>query len=229
MPKRKYTRRPRKRTFKKRRRRRRAVPTAFPDTHVVRLKYTDFISIDLAQLENGLIKNHFFRANSIYDPDLTGTGHQPSGRDQFAAIYDHYTVIGSKIKCTFLPYGDNPVNIDQYCMLAIQDTTDNNGTIIDACEQAKASCKVMPFGINNKVTLTQTYSPRRFFGIPKKDAIRTKSGLEASAGANPAEDAIFAVSVGTPLASSINPSPIRVKVDLEYLVKWSERRPLSRS
>lgn len=34
----------------------------------------------------------------MYDPDLTGFGHQPYFFDQLTDIYSHYVVIGSKIK-----------------------------------------------------------------------------------------------------------------------------------
>lgn len=41
---------------------------------------------------------HFFRSNSLFDPDITLTGHQPRFFDQFAAMYDKYRVLGSKIE-----------------------------------------------------------------------------------------------------------------------------------
>lgn len=34
----------------------------------------------------------------MYDPDLTGTGHQPTGHDQWANFYKRYLVFGSKCK-----------------------------------------------------------------------------------------------------------------------------------
>lgn len=41
-----------------------------------------------------------FRANSVYDPNLTGVGHQPMGHDQLAALYDKYRVYNAKIVLT---------------------------------------------------------------------------------------------------------------------------------
>jgi len=37
-----------------------------------------------------------FRMNSLFDPDRTGVGHQPYGRDQLANIYNRYRVNGFK-------------------------------------------------------------------------------------------------------------------------------------
>ena len=39
--------------------------------------------------------------NSLFDPDQTGTGHQPYYFDQFAALYNRYTVLGSKLTAEF--------------------------------------------------------------------------------------------------------------------------------
>jgi len=38
-----------------------------------------------------------FRANSLFDPDLTGTGHQPYGFDQWKTYYGTYMVTSSRI------------------------------------------------------------------------------------------------------------------------------------
>lgn len=43
-----------------------------------------------------------FRLNSLYDPDYTGTGHQPLGFDQWASVYDKYYVRRARIKVTEL-------------------------------------------------------------------------------------------------------------------------------
>jgi len=42
-----------------------------------------------------------FRLNSLYDPDFTGTGHQPYGFDQLLALYNYYKVSAVDIKLTF--------------------------------------------------------------------------------------------------------------------------------
>lgn len=38
-----------------------------------------------------------FYANGLYDPDITGTGHQPQGYDQWGDLYRTATVLKSKI------------------------------------------------------------------------------------------------------------------------------------
>lgn len=38
-----------------------------------------------------------FRLNSLYDPDATGTGSQPTGFDQWMALYERYRVIACEV------------------------------------------------------------------------------------------------------------------------------------
>lgn len=39
-----------------------------------------------------------FRLNSVYDPDLSGTGNQPVGFDQWAAFYNKYRVLSTDVE-----------------------------------------------------------------------------------------------------------------------------------
>lgn len=42
-----------------------------------------------------------FAANGLYDVDITGVGHQPTGFDQFMALYNEYVVTEAEIEFTF--------------------------------------------------------------------------------------------------------------------------------
>lgn len=47
---------------------------------------------------SGLATAYTFRVNSLYDPDYTGTGHQPLGYDQLAPMYKQNVVHACRIK-----------------------------------------------------------------------------------------------------------------------------------
>jgi hypothetical protein len=70
--------------------------TGFPDSLRTSLQYTDSIVISAVSFQTMYV----FRANSLYDPDLTAIGHQPAYFDTYASVYSKYKVLGAKISLT---------------------------------------------------------------------------------------------------------------------------------
>lgn len=56
--------------------------------------YSDWITINPG---SGVAGTHIYAANGLYDPDITGVGHQPTGFDQMMILYNEYVVLGSTI------------------------------------------------------------------------------------------------------------------------------------
>jgi len=50
---------------------------------------------------SGNAVTYFFTANGMFDPDITGSGHQPIGFDQMMLMYEQCTVINSCITVSF--------------------------------------------------------------------------------------------------------------------------------
>lgn len=68
----------------------RNIPHIWNNNYTVRLTYAD----NYRHVFNyGSAASQVFRTNSIFDPDFTGTGHQPLGRDLWASMYDYYCVL----------------------------------------------------------------------------------------------------------------------------------------
>lgn len=67
------------------------------DRQYVKLKYSQFINLTSTA---GVVNDNVWRGSSLFDPDLTGTGTQPYYFDQWAALYNFYSVLGSSIKVT---------------------------------------------------------------------------------------------------------------------------------
>lgn len=61
---------------------------------MVRLRYVQEVQLDAG---TGTYSQNLFRCNSLFDPDYTGVGHQPKGFDEWAGVYNHYTVMKSTI------------------------------------------------------------------------------------------------------------------------------------
>lgn len=60
-----------------------------------KLAYSTAINIDPGLSTCGV---HVFAANGLHDPDITGIGYQPTGFDQYMALYNEYVVTKSYIK-----------------------------------------------------------------------------------------------------------------------------------
>jgi len=77
----------------------------FPSTKTVALRYVDNFSLNPSSSTAAV---HVFRANSLYDPDLTSTGHQPMFFDNYGALYSKYRVNYANI--SFIPLQTHAVN-----------------------------------------------------------------------------------------------------------------------
>lgn len=75
-------------------------PTGFPDRMCVKLKYFDKYSISIT---TGIPQAQVWRGNDCFDPDLTGSGHQPNGFDQWSAFYNFQTVVASAVRVRVFP------------------------------------------------------------------------------------------------------------------------------
>lgn len=67
---------------------------------VTTLKYNERVTMALA-VGPGFV-TYDFRLNSLFDPNRTGTGHQPIGFDQLAALYLNYRVYACRYKVTLV-------------------------------------------------------------------------------------------------------------------------------
>lgn len=64
--------------------------TVFPKRLLAKLKYSD--NIQLAIVSASGLTDYRFNLNGLYDPDSSGTGHQPYGFDTTIGLYSRYRV-----------------------------------------------------------------------------------------------------------------------------------------
>lgn len=72
--------------------------TGVPDVLRTKLKYCDQYLIQSATFAFGA---QIMSGNSVYDPDVSGVGHQPMGYDQWSQFYKKYRVYASSIRVQF--------------------------------------------------------------------------------------------------------------------------------
>ena len=189
---------------------------------MVRLRYCQEITLNAA---SGAPAVHVFRANSIYDPDYTTTGHQPANHDTWATIYDHYTVVGAKITARYTPTVTTS-NVPAFLGVALTDSgTETAGSSTeDLLERKLVNSRYRSVGLHENgtgfVTVRHKFSAKKFFGKPNSSIINDGLYRGKLNSGNPTEGAffeIFCTSVG-----GNDPGNMPILVTIDYIVVLNE-------
>ncbi|UAU47000.1 Cap [Chicken proventriculitis-associated circular virus 4] len=192
----------------------------FPRMLKTTLKYAENINI-LNAAAGGSLQT--FSCNSLYDPNITGTGHQPMYFDQLIALYDHYCVVASKFTVV-MTGGDGNVTPLQYCLCIDDDATLNAGPIIQA-EYPDSNFGILPTGVSAAPTVRTLYwSARKFFG---KDPIGDPE-LQGTASTSPTEQSTFNISV-QPMDGIASTIDFNAAVIIEYTCVFKELKNIQQS
>lgn len=185
---------------------------------IVKMRYSEDINISAGTL----LGAYDFRANSIFDPNLSGTGHQPLSHDQWGNFYDHYVVLGAKMTVCFTSTSSTD---SAFASVALQDTNNTMTSQSQIREQPRSRWTLIPIqGGNNQRKLSCFYSAKKFFGAK---SVVTWDKLGAVFGANPSEDALFRIFYQN--ASGTSAIPLVVNVIIDYIVLLSEPKVLTLS
>lgn len=183
----------------------------FPNSIITKLRYCDQIQVTSTL---GAMTGYVFAANGIFDPDVSGTGHQPMFRDNYAAIYDQYVVIGSKITVTM-----TNVTASNTCVWGINGDDDAAGsaTLTTKMEQNNSVWNQLgPTGSGaDTSTLVCTFEPQRDFGVDAKSDGASQTVISA----NPSELWCYQVWMA---GSGANTITCQFTVEIDYTVKWAE-------
>jgi len=150
----------------------------------------------------GVSGDYIFRLNSIYDPDLSGGGHQPMGFDQLAALYNRYQVKSVKVKIVGHKETDNVVGVMAF--QANNDATSKAAYPISQIkEQPNTTVRYSNFyNTNDKpCTITKTYDLAKVTGVSKTKYM-TDDRYQSAFNNNPAEDIIGHLVVNDMLATT---------------------------
>jgi len=188
-----------------------------PQALITTMRYTEPFSINPPVGTSGY---YVFSANGLYDPNITGTGHQPMGFDQLMTFYNHYEVIGAKIKFSVVPGAEvTGFNFG----IKLDDSSQPAATGIDTiCEHAMTNWRTHPgTGLSNGFDVYSSYSAKRFFGDRAGD--RETWGDSA---ANPADQAYFICFIaGLTTLQDIGSIPCFAAI--EFVVKFHEAKDLT--
>nr|QXP07627.1 MAG: putative capsid protein [Arizlama virus] len=84
----------------------------FPRSRFVKLTYADFWTLASGAGASHAFNN--FKINSLYDPDDSGVGGQPSLFDQWAAFFNRYKVYGVRVSAHFTAVTDTNMLVGIY-------------------------------------------------------------------------------------------------------------------
>ena len=197
----------------------------FPKTAVARLKYVVEESVNAGA--SGVPTVVKYHANGCFDPEVAVGGHQPIGFDEFMARYDHYYVLGSKIKLTPTT-SSTSVKGPVVIAIRLEDSTaitpNSVAHVLENPGTVWTTWGPNPQGQESRSKyITKYYSCKKFFGYkPFGNKMQVGSGA-----ANPEEDALFNVYVmGIDFS---DPATITYIAEIEYIVAFSEPKAFLQS
>lgn len=202
----------------------------FPNSYTARLRYVDEVTIDAGPAGIGY---HAFKANDCYKPNHNATGHQPKGFDNLMAQYDHFTVVGSRITVEDCPIGAGGVNPAYFGIYLSDNGSSVTGHTIGSTGMADLleSRTTGPYTIaglsgqaGNRKIIRRNFSAKKFF---RKKCLVGDSLYRGTVTSSPAEQAFFEVWCAS--IHGNDPGSIRVRVTVDYMVVFTERKYLGLS
>lgn len=155
--------------------------SGLPDRLVTKLRYDN---VGLLTSTTGTVGKQVWRMNSIFDPDLTGGGHQPHYYDQFAVLYDHYTVIKSKIIHVMTPKENNTISMVVGTLDDDDGTTEATFATLMESPHARSRVLGLPAGGTDIITMKSKFDCKKDLGI---DPWSGTDGVRTPVGSNPTE------------------------------------------
>lgn len=178
----------------------------------VTLRYSQ--TLNMANSVAGTIESYLFRANSIFDPDYTGVGHQPIGHDQWMAFYRRYKVTDSTIVVTPLK------------------TDDTNLGLIGITQEATASVSVDFDSVLEQksvrvLNMKNCTAPNVQMSWNNNYLDKDIDGQSAVFGANPSSSSFFRLFLRSARNNTV--STCTALVSITYNVELSEPEDLAQS
>lgn len=220
MPRRKYKKYVRRKRRAPKRRSRKVSPT-YPLSNKFLFK-TRYVEVDkvIDVGIGGVAQTMVYRLTSLFDPNFSGAGHQPIGFDQIMPMYDHYCVIGARVRVSATNLDRDP----QHIIMQIRDTATVGTNISQILENgATKHVIVNGEGNNNTKTLGLNFSAKKFFGKSPMDGDKYQGTLTN----NPNENAFLHLIV-QPIEAD-NPGKIVYTITIEFIALLTEPKQLGQS
>lgn len=188
----------------------------FPDRTLVRLKYTERVQ------SNGTAMDYVWNLNSIFDPNLTGTGHQPLGRDQWAGVYNRYRVY--KVHYNIRALCDGAT--ERWFAYAINNDTTAFTNFDQLCESSRS--RSMPLVNQKPLTLKGTSSLPKVNGRTRAEYM-ADDRYQATMGTSPAETICLHLGYINAAGTTVAANAITMDVTFYFYVELFDAIQLTQS
>lgn len=179
-----------------------------PKTNKIKLYYHGTFDLSII---TGIMHKHSFQVNSLFDPDVTGGGHQPYGRDQWAVLYSRYLVNSCKVTAKFY---NNVTGQPHYVGLTLDRDNVLSGNVDTVIEKQKGTKSTILRGNTNaQSNLSLTYNVKTFFDVVQP---KDQHQMGAAFGAAPTLPAYLVAWAQIYDAGSTSTQELTCSIALEY-------------
>ena len=145
----------------------------------------------------GVVNTQVYSLSSLFDPDVTGGGHQPMGHDQLAALFERYQVWKVDFKVVFTNDDtSNPIMVGY----RVNDTSTGVSSAQETIENGNCEWSVLsPKGGMDRCVFKGSIHIPQVHGVSYKQYM-SNDDYGANFGSNPVEQAylhLFADGLGT--------------------------------
>lgn len=189
----------------------------FAQRYITKMKYSEALGLNGA----GPLA-YRWSLNSLWDPNFSGTGHQPYGFDTLQTIYNRYRVIACSYVISVSP---NDANYLRIASLPANEQV-NTLSLSEMCENPRAKFITQAPQASLKTLKGKIFLPS-LVGRNKSQYM-ADDRYQAVTTASPSELALLNVFVQR-LDDGINVINAGISITLEYTVEWFDVKNLGQS
>lgn len=169
----------------------------------------------------GIMASYTFSLNGLYDPNITGVGHQPMGFDQLMLMYNNYTVVGAKARVVFRNT-DQTRSVDVGLTITTSATAPTN--LDDLIENGRCKWKQLGFvGASSDRTTTNIIAKAGIAKYLQIKDIMDDDLLYGNVGANPTKQLYLHIFARQP--ENVDSDAVYAQVMIDFISVFT--RPIT--
>lgn len=190
-----------------------------------KLRYCEEVSLS----SNGIstVTRYVFAVNSLFDPNVTGTGNQPVGFDEWMNLYNLYTVVGGQM--TVAPLAATTASATpQYFATGISDgqilTSATVQSLLSNCPNNDPGQPFSAYGMNKGFTNVELkersrsvkWSAGGIMGVAQSDVL-DRTSLQGSSTSSPSDLIYGTILIGDVGGAAASTQPYLVTIDFDVV------------